>query len=186
MYGGQFFFSGMGFKESNLVLIYILGVLSVAVITGGKVYSLAVSLLVVLLFNFFFTEPYFSLFSAPGYLVTFVIMLAAAVVSSTLTGRVKKQAALSARKAYRTGTLLETSRKLQGAGNEKEILAVAAEQMGKLLERTIVIYACRGRRRTGTDGNSREKTGKARYGRSWRENRRLRNGCSGTISMRAQ
>ncbi len=136
----SFFFSGMGFKESNLVLIYILGVLSVAVITGGKVYSLAVSLLVVLLFNFFFTEPYFSLFSAPGYLVTFVIMLAAAVVSSTLTGRVKKQAALSARKAYRTGTLLETSRKLQGAGNEKEILAVAAEQMGKLLERTIVIY----------------------------------------------
>ena len=177
----------MGFKESNLVLIYILGVLSVAVITGGKVYSLAVSLLVVLLFNFFFTEPYFSLFSAPGYLVTFVIMLAAAVVSSTLTGRVKKQAALSARKAYRTGTLLETSRKLQGAGNEKEILAVAAEQMGKLLERTIVIYPA------GAGGGlgqmeifPREKTGKARYGRSWRENRRLRNGCSGTISMRAQ
>ena len=136
----NFFFAGLGVEEANIILIYILGVLGVAVLTGGKLYSLAVSLLVVLLFNFFFTEPYYTLFSAPGYLVTFLIMLVAAIVSSTLTRRIKNQAILSARKAYRTGTLLETSRKLQRARSEREIFSVAAAQLGKLLERTIVIY----------------------------------------------
>ena len=136
----NFFFAGLGVEEANIILIYILGVLGVAVLTGGKLYSLAVSLLVVLLFNFFFTEPYYTLFSAPGYLVTFLIMLVAAIVSSTLTRRIKNQAILSARKAYRTGTLLETSRKLQRARSEREIFSVAAAQLGKLLERTIVIF----------------------------------------------
>lgn len=59
----NFFFAGLGVEEANIILIYILGVLGVAVLTGGKLYSLAVSLLVVLLFNFFFTGP-MSRFSA--------------------------------------------------------------------------------------------------------------------------
>lgn len=141
----NFLFHVLGLKEANMELIYILGVLSVAVITGGKLYSLAVSLLAALMFNFFFTEPYFALSSVSGYVVTFLIMLASAIVCSTLTGRLKRQAVLSAQKAYRTGVLLETSRKLQGAGNEKEILEVAAAQMGKLLERTVVIYPADGK-----------------------------------------
>lgn len=141
----NFLFHVLSLKEANMELIYILGVLSVAVITGGKLYSLAVSLLAALMFNFFFTEPYFALSSVSGYVVTFLIMLASAIVCSTLTGRLKRQAVLSAQKAYRTGVLLETSRKLQGAGNEKEILEVAAAQMGKLLERTVVIYPADGK-----------------------------------------
>ena len=141
----SFLFHVLSLKEANMELIYILGVLSVAVITGGKLYSLAVSLLAALMFNFFFTEPYFALSSVSGYVVTFLIMLASAIVCSTLTGRLKRQAVLSAQKAYRTGVLLETSRKLQGAGNEKEILEVAAAQMGKLLERTVVIYPADGK-----------------------------------------
>lgn len=138
--GVCFFFSDYGFRESNLILIYILGILGVSMITGSKMYSLGVSVLSVLVFNFFFTEPRFTMVSAPEYLMTLVMMLATAVVSSMMTGSVKKQAVLSARKAYRTGTLLETSRKLQQAGNEKEILSVAAVQLGKLLESTIAIY----------------------------------------------
>ncbi len=130
----------MGIELSNIELIYVLGVLCVAATTGGKLSSLTVSLLAVLMFNFFFVEPYFTLTSAPKYAVTFLIMFAAAMMSSMMTRRVKNQAVLSARNAYRTGTLLETSRKLQEAQNEKEILSVAAEQLGKLLGRTVVIY----------------------------------------------
>lgn len=135
-----FFLFLLGFRESNLILVYMLGVLGTAMATGDRLYSLSSSVLAVLIFNFFFTEPRFTLMSAPAYAVTFVLMLAVAVMSSMLTARVRNQELLSARKAYRTGTLLETSRKLQSARNEREILSVAAIQLGKLLERTVVIY----------------------------------------------
>ena len=57
----------------------------------------------VVAFNFFFTVPRFTLeAAAPDYPVTFLIMLIASVISSTLATRVKKQARQSAQKAYYT------------------------------------------------------------------------------------
>ncbi|HBT90802.1 MAG TPA: histidine kinase, partial [Ruminococcaceae bacterium] len=49
----------------------------------------------------------------------------------------------SAQKAYRTEVLLETSRKLQQAKNEEEILRATARQMVKLLDRTVIFYPVR-------------------------------------------
>ena len=89
-------------------MIYILGVLAVSMATTGRSYSLISSLLSVLIFNCFFTHPYFTLMSDPGYLVTFGIMFIVALLVSSLTTRIKGQAILSANKAYRTEILLET------------------------------------------------------------------------------
>ena len=66
-----------------------------------SVYGAIGSLLSVVAFNFFFTVPRFTLeAAAPDYPVTFLIMLIASVISSTLATRVKKQARQSAQKAY--------------------------------------------------------------------------------------
>ena len=53
-------------------MIYILGVLMVALLTGGYVWGIISSILGVLTFNFFFAEPIFT-FSVynPDYLITF-------------------------------------------------------------------------------------------------------------------
>jgi two-component system sensor histidine kinase KdpD len=95
-----------------------------------------------MIFNYFFTEPHFS-FQAydPGYPVTFLIMLSAALITSTLTKQVKEQARQSAQKAYRTEALLETSRKLQQAKDLSDILSETARQMVKLLDRTVIFYS---------------------------------------------
>ncbi len=134
-------FAYLGFSEANIITIYILGVLLNAMITSGKMYNTLASVLSVLVFNYFFTDPHFS-FQAydSGYPITFGVMLSAAFITGTLTKRVKSQARQSTQKAYRTEVLLETSRKLQQTKNQSDILNVTANQMVKLLDRTVIFY----------------------------------------------
>ena len=137
-------FASLGFNEANIVTVYILGVLLNAVFTTSWVYSTVSSILSVIVFDFIFINPRLSLETyASGYPITFLVMLAAAFITSTLTGRVKKQARQSAQKAYRTEVLLETSRKLQQAKDQTEILRETARQMVKLLDRTVIFYPAR-------------------------------------------
>ncbi len=135
-----FLLTDLNFVITNVIIIYILGVLVVAMLTGSRWYSLLASGLSVLIFNFFFTYPYFTLFSEPGYVATFLVMFLVAVLGSSLTSRVKRQAVESAQKAYRTEVLLQTSQKLQKAEQESIILAVMATQLNKLLERAVLLY----------------------------------------------
>lgn len=137
-------FDHLGFSEANIITVYILGVLLNAIVTRGRIYSAVSSLLSVLIFNYFFTVPRFSFQATdPGYPVTFLVMLLAALITSTLTKRVKEQARQSAQKAYRTEVLLETSRKLQRAKDTADILSETARQMVKLLDRTVIFYSAR-------------------------------------------
>ena len=141
--GGYCFFY-LGISDTNIIMLYLLGVLVSAMVTTGHIYSLAASVLSVLLFNFFFTVPHFTLRSDPSYIATFGIMFLVALLSSSLTKRVKLQAKMNADKAYRTGILLESSRKLQNAEGTEAILTIAAQQLGHLLERDLVIYPADG------------------------------------------
>ena len=97
-----------GFSESNIITVYILGVLITAVWTNGHIYGAIGSLLSVAAFNFLFTEPRFT-FQAhdPSYPVTFLIMLFSSVIAGSLASRVKAQARLAAQKSYYTELLLQ-------------------------------------------------------------------------------
>lgn len=138
--GVGFFFTALSFTTANVIMVYILGVLAVAMVTSGRSYSLLASLLSVLIFNFFFTAPYFSLLSKPNYVATFGVMFLVALLGSSLTARIKHQAVQSAGKAYRTEVLLETSRKLQKAEDTTAILTATATQLRKLLRRDLLFY----------------------------------------------
>ncbi len=134
-------FDFLGFSEANIITTFILGVLFNSIVTKGRIYSAVSSVLGVLVFNFVFTQPQYSLQAAlPSYPVTFIVMLAASLITSTLTKRVKEQARQDAQKAYRTEVLLETSQKLQQASNQSEIIKETAQQMVKLLDRTVIFY----------------------------------------------
>ena len=135
-----FIFTRFGFSTANVIVVYILGVLGIAMTTRGRSYSLLTSILSVLIFNFFFTEPYFSLFANPSHIATFIIMFAAAYFISSLTTRIKRQTIQTAQRAYRTEILLETSQKLHKAENEEQIISITAAQLVRLLEKDIIIY----------------------------------------------
>lgn len=133
-----------GFSESNIITIYILGVLMTAVWTNGHYYGAIESLLSVAVFNFLFTEPRFTFqASDPSYPVTFLIMLFSSVIASSLASRVKAQARLAAQKSYYTELLLESSQKLQKGRTEWDCLRLAAEQLNRLFDRP-VLYALSG------------------------------------------
>lgn len=137
----SFAFDYAGFRESNGITVYILGVLITAVWTDGYFYGALNALLSVAAFNFFFTEPRFS-FQAydPSYPVTFLIMLCASVIASSLASRVKAQARLAAQKSYYTQLLLGSSQKLQQGSTEWDCLQLTAEQLNRMFARP-VLYA---------------------------------------------
>ena len=139
-----FCFYHAGFSESNIITVYILGVLVTAVWTNGHFYGAIDSLLSVAAFNFLFTEPHFT-FQAndPSYPVTFLIMLFSSVIASSLASRVKAQARLAAQKSYYTELLLGSSQKLQKGRTEWDCLRLTAEQLNRLFDRP-VLYALSG------------------------------------------
>lgn len=143
--GISFGFYALGLREANIIIVYLLGVLIASVWTQGYLYGIIVSLLSVVSFNFFFTVPRFSLaVDDPNYPITFFIMLMASLMSSSLATRVKRQARQSAQRAYYMELLINSNQKLQQGRDEQEIIQLAAEQVGALLDRPI-LYALAGR-----------------------------------------
>lgn len=143
--GGVFFSTGLG--SANIITVYILGVLLIAIWTHGYLFGAVASLLSVSLFSYLFTTPRFTFRSVePDYPVTFIVMLTASILSSSLATRVKKQARQSSQKAYYTELLMNGSQKLQQGKNESEILRLAAEQLSAMLERPILYALAKGER----------------------------------------
>ena len=80
------------FAFSNLIMVYLLGVIVVAT-RYGRGPSLLASLLSVAAFDFFFVPPYYTFaVSDTQYFVTFSVMLIVAVVISGLAVRIRAQA----------------------------------------------------------------------------------------------
>ncbi|MBM6926101.1 DUF4118 domain-containing protein [Pseudoflavonifractor phocaeensis] len=136
-----FLFYHFGFTEANIITLYILGVMLVSISTKSSVCSFIASFVSVLTFNFFFTEPRFSLHAYDsGYPVTFLVMFLASLLTGSLASKLKSHAKRSAQVAWRTKLLLETNQNLQKARTQEEIISVTAKQLLKIFQRDIVAY----------------------------------------------
>lgn len=136
-----YLFSRLGFSEANIITVYILGVLITAVITSQRFYSLVSSVISVLLFNFLFTDPRFTLNAyGAGYPATFVIMFVSAFLTSSLAVRMKQSAKKSAETAYRTKILFDTNQLIGNEPDAKGIISVTCNQLTKLLDKDILFY----------------------------------------------
>ena len=109
---------------ANIVMLFLLTVLLIAVALGLEAALLA-AFLSVGLFDFFFVEPRFSFEVHDGqYLVTFVVMLAVAIITGQLTAGLRRHADDSDREARRSRALYEMARDLSGA--------LTVEQVGEI------------------------------------------------------
>ena len=136
-----FILYNLDFSEANIITVFILAVLLISNKTDGFIYGGVSSLISVILFNFLFTEPRFSFnFYNSGYLVTFVIMLTSALVTSTLTNKVKYQANISAVLANKTNILLEASRDLERSANLENIIITSQRHLYKFLRKPVIIF----------------------------------------------
>ena len=135
------FFAHLGFSEANIITLYILGVLITSIITSSKTAWGFTSVASVLIFNFLFTKPRFSLMAyGDGYPITFAIMFVASLITGSLASKMHNQTKQSSQAAYRTKILFDANRLLQRASNDEEVLRITAEQLKKLLNREIVVF----------------------------------------------
>jgi two-component system sensor histidine kinase KdpD len=134
-------FGAADMQDSNIIPLYLLVVLAISVLTSGPLYGLTASLLSVFVFNFFFTEPRYTLrvFDS-AYLVTFLVMFFSSILTSSLTLRLKDYARHAAQGSYQTKVLLDTSQLLQQVSGKEAIAGVTANQIAKLSEKSVVVY----------------------------------------------
>lgn len=132
------------FSEANTIMIYLMGVLLASYAASRKLCALYSALFSVILFNFFFTEPLYSLKACDqAYPLTFLMLFLAGLFTATVTGKLKRQNIEISKTAYRTGILLENSQKLRRCRTREDVWRQAALQAGKLLNLSILLYPVR-------------------------------------------
>lgn len=130
-----------GLGNISIAMLYIAGAMLTAWITKGKLWAIIASVLNVIVYNLFFTEPRFTLQATePIYPFTFLMMGAASLLVSFLTLKLKIQGRQEALKSRRMEILLNTSWKLRRAMGADAILKEGAVQAAALLGKSIIIY----------------------------------------------
>lgn len=122
-----------GFSPINLVMIYLLGVVLIA-IGFGRLPSVAAALLNIVAFDLFFVAPEgtFAVIDAQ-YLVTFSVMLAVGVITGNLTAGVRYQARVARHREQRARYLYEMADGLSRARKQSEIAQICQRVVGAAL-----------------------------------------------------
>ena len=137
----SYLFDRSRFSNSNIVTIYILAVLVASVLTSHRFYGILAAVLYILLFNFLFIEPRFTLLVYDSaYLVTYLVTIVAALITGSLAVKLKNVAKQSAETAYQTKVLLDTSDQLEAARDNSEMIRITCSQLANLLERSVSFY----------------------------------------------
>jgi two-component system, OmpR family, sensor histidine kinase KdpD len=134
------FFKQSGSLESDIVMVYLLGIILFSYWVSSYFYSFLASVCGVLLYNFFFTEPYLTLeVYNPGYPITFLIMFLVGSFTSMLTIRLKSQTALAEEREQRFKALYQLERKLLGVKSSKSLAKVSAEELTEQFSADILV-----------------------------------------------
>jgi len=122
------------FQLSNLIMVYLLGVV-VAAMLCGRGASILTALASVLSFDFFFVPPRFTFaVSDTQYVVTFAIMLVVALIISRLTTRMREHTVLARDLERRSGLMLVLTQRLAEARGVAVVADVAGRAVQELLD----------------------------------------------------
>lgn len=134
---GLAFFRPPDLSEEALIL---LAGMIVSALWFGRVAAIFTSVLSVLAFNYFFTEPRFTLnINDTGYLVTFCVMLAVGVVVGTLAARAREQRLRAWSRERATAAQHALSRELAAARDARSVAAIVARHTHDLLQADAVV-----------------------------------------------
>lgn len=117
---------------ANIVMLFLLTVLLVAVTLGLKPALLA-AFLSVGMFDFFFVPPRFTFAVNDGqYLVTFAVMLVVAIITGRLTAGLRRQADDSAAEERHARAISEMARELSGALTLEQVTEITRSFLHRL------------------------------------------------------
>jgi two-component system sensor histidine kinase KdpD len=127
------------FDLSNLIMVYLLGVVGVAA-QSGRGPSIAASVLSVAAFDFFFVPPFYTFaVTDTQYFVTFGIMFVVALVISGLTVRIRWLGESARHRERRTAALYAMSRELATVRGAENILSAATRHIAEVFRSQVVV-----------------------------------------------
>lgn len=125
---------GSGFSRVFLVAVLISGA------TYGLWPSLFATLISMLIYDFFFTTPYYSLtMDSTQDIISLILFAIVAVIISTLTARVRRYTVAADRRVLTAEKLSVFVRELSEAVTLQDVLDTAAKQMSALLHKPVAV-----------------------------------------------
>lgn len=121
-----FVFLGFGLPEANVAIVYLLAVLLSTLLIPRYLFGFITSVLSAFAFDFLFMKPHFSFtVSASSYIITFVIMVVTALITSTLVSHTKLSEQRAQESEAETKALHGLTKCLSDASNIHEIAGIA-------------------------------------------------------------
>jgi len=125
---------GATLNLANVALLYLLPVMVAASLYGLRA-GLFAGLMSSLAYNFFFLPPTGTLtISNPENVVTIVVLLSVALVTSQFAARVRDQADLAATSARQNAALAGFSRQLTTIANDEELMQAICAELARLFD----------------------------------------------------
>jgi two-component system sensor histidine kinase KdpD len=123
----------------DFALVFLTGVLCTAVVAGlGP--SIMASVVSLLVYDFLFVEPYFTFtVTKPQDLLSLVVFLVVAVLTSNLTSRIKAQAETARRREVRTAALYEFGEQIAAAVGIDDLLPIVVRHIAETFQGIAVV-----------------------------------------------
>jgi two-component system sensor histidine kinase KdpD len=127
-------------QVGNIALLYLVPVL-VAASIFGRWPGITAGLVSSLAYNFFFLPPTYTLtVSNPENVVTLVVLLTVALVTSHFAARARVQADIAASSARQNAAIAGFSRQLTATGNDEELMQAICAEVARLFDvRTVLL-----------------------------------------------
>ena len=133
-------FQDIGLAEANKAIVFLLAIVLVAVRFGLGPGILA-TVLGVLAFDFFFVPPYLTFAVADAqFIITFAIMLAVALIISTLAARLRRQIRTARARERRLEALYRLSRELSAVSGSHQLAATAQREVAAIFGTEAGVY----------------------------------------------
>lgn len=135
---------GLPFRDvtdsDNLTMIYLTAIMLIAAWLGTGP-SIMASLLSVGMFNYFFTEPYYTFeFYDKGYYFTFTVMLVTSLIIGSLTAKLSLQTRQARRRETETSTLYALTRELSSVRGLENMADVAIKHITEAFRMEAVVF----------------------------------------------
>ncbi|HTV48659.1 MAG TPA: sensor histidine kinase KdpD [Phycisphaerae bacterium] len=144
----------LGLADSNALMIDLIGVTLVAWRLGRGPAILA-SILSVVAFDYVLVRPHFAFaVSDTQYFITFLVLLATALLISTLTDRLYRQGEMARRRGRRTVALLELAKDLAATPEKQRIIDIAVKHVSQVFDCQVVVLLSNEDRKLASAGRS--------------------------------
>jgi two-component system sensor histidine kinase KdpD len=129
----------LGWSQASVIMVLLVSVVYIgARFSSGP--SITASLLATLLFNFLFTEPYYTLnIRDPQNVITFLAFLVISLTLRTLASRLRRQADIAHQRENQTQALYQLSSRLSRLPETRELLAAAEHELASSFRAEAVI-----------------------------------------------